>query len=151
VAFIVNDRVDLALAVDADGVHVGSSDTAPAVARSLIGRERLLGVSVSGAGLAVDPDAGDPDYLGVGPVFEARTTKPDAAGPGGLALVRRVAVWTQRPIVAIGGITESNAASVIQAGAGCVAVISAVVGAEDIAAATRRLRALVAAARATDP
>ncbi len=130
VPFVVNDRVDVALAVDADGVHVGWSDLPPEVVRRLIGSERLLGLSASSEEEVDKAVSYSPDYLGVGAMF-ATATKPDypVPGPGLIAKVRsRVAC----PIVGIGGITPENAAAVVAAGADGVAVISALLSAQDV-------------------
>jgi thiamine-phosphate pyrophosphorylase len=138
--FIVNDRVDVALAVHADGAHVGQDDMPAALARRLLGPRRILGVSVSTLHEAEEAIAAGADYLGIGPIFATRT-KADAGPPVGLPLLTQMARLFARPLVAIGGITPENAASVVQAGATGLAVITAVVHAEDISAATRQLRA----------
>ena len=146
VPLIVNDRVDVALAAGADGVHVGQADMATVDVRRLIGPDPILGLSVT-ALTDLDPsDLAGVDYLGVGPVF-ATATKADAApamGLDGLAAVRAVSTL---PIVAIGGVHAGNAADVMAAGADGVAVVSAICAAPDAAAATRELTGIVAAAR----
>jgi thiamine-phosphate pyrophosphorylase len=143
VPFIVNDRVDVALAVDADGVHIGQDDMPVALARKLIG-DRLLGVSAHSLSEAVQAVQDGADYLGVGPVF-ATPTKPDAAPPIGIdgltAIRRQIAI----PIVAIGGINQANAAEVIRTGVNGIAVVSAVVAAADVTAAARQLISIVSA------
>ncbi len=144
--FIVNDRVDVALAVDADGVHVGQDDMPASLARRLIGPEKILGVSaenVEQARAAIDAGA---NYLGVGAVF-ATTTKSDAGEPLGLDGFAKITRVSTVPVVGIAGIQASNAASVIRAGAAGVAVVSAIVGAEDVQAAARELRMVVDRAR----
>lgn len=146
VPLIVDDRVDVALAVDAEGVHVGQKDMPAALARRLIGADKILGVSAETIEQALQGERDGADYLGVGDVF-GTPTKPDAGEPIGVQglaeIVRRVSV----PVVGIGGITAENAAAVIEAGAVGVAVISAVVGAEDPEEAARRLRQVVEQAR----
>ena len=139
VAFIINDRVDVALAVDADGVHVGQDDMPATLARKLVGPDRVVGVSASTVEEALQAEADGADYISASPVF-ATPTKPDAAPPTGLEGLRAIVEAVRIPVVAIGGINESNVEEVIRAGAAGVAVISAVVGAPDIAAAARRLR-----------
>lgn len=124
--FIVNDRVDIALAVDADGVHLGQDDMPYAAARRILGAGRVIGVSVSTIGEAIDAGGSGADYLGVGPVFTT-STKADAAAPCGLELVSLIRKRCPIPLVAIGGIDEFNAAGVIGAGADMVCSISAVV------------------------
>jgi len=143
--FIVNDRLDIALAVNADGVHLGQNDIPAAAIRRFLGQERILGVSVRTVEQALTAEKDGADYLGVGPVFEARGTKCDAGDPAGLELLRKVHQGSSRRIIAIGGINHSNAAQVIEAGAHAVAVISAVVTSDDIAEATRELRKCVMA------
>jgi len=143
VPLIVNDRVDIALAVGADGVHVGREDLPASVARKLLGPGRILGVSAGSVEEAVRAEEDGADYLGVGPVFEARGTKPDAREPAGPGLLEQIRSCTRLPIVAIGGINSENARRVREAGAGAAAVISAVAGAEDIAAAAARLKRIL--------
>jgi thiamine-phosphate pyrophosphorylase len=146
VLFIVNDRLDVALAVEADGVHLGWEDLPPADARRLLGPERVLGVSAGNLEEARAALAAGADYLGVGPIFPTRT-KADAGEAIGLEGLRAIRALSSVPIVAIGGITAENAAAVIAAGADGVAVISAVLLAPDPTAAARRLRQVIDEAR----
>jgi len=146
VLFIVNDRLDVALAVEADGVHLGWEDLPPADARRLLGPERVLGVSAGNLEEARAALAAGADYLGVGPIFPTRT-KADAGEAIGLEGLRAIRALSPVPIVAIGGITAENAAAVIAAGADGVAVISAVLLAPDPTAAARRLRQVIDEAR----
>jgi thiamine-phosphate pyrophosphorylase len=143
VPFIVNDRVDVALAVDADGVHIGQDDMPVALARKLIG-DRLLGVSAHSLSEAVQAVQDGADYLGVGPVF-ATPTKPDAAPPIGIDGLTTIRRQISIPIVAIGGINQANAAEVIRTGVNGIAVVSAVVAAADVTAAARQLISIVSA------
>ena len=137
--FVVNDSVDVALAVGADGVHLGPDDEP--VARARARWPGLLGASARTPERACELVAAGADYLGVGPVY-GTATKPDAPGVLGLdglgAVVR--AVEGSVPVVGIGGIRPDNAGAVLEAGAAGVAVISAVVGAEDVRRAVRALR-----------
>lgn len=138
---IVNDRIDVALAVDADGVHLGQDDDMPLqFARQLLGAERILGVSAGNQTEAVAALAVHPDYISVGSIYTTRA-KSDAGAPIGTRLLTELTNSSSIPLVAIGGITANNAGEVIQAGANGVAVITAVVGAEDITAATREMLA----------
>lgn len=138
VSVLVNDRADVALAVGADGVHVGQSDLRPEHARRLLGSGAVVGVSVSTVAeaeqvLALAP--GSADYLGVGPVY-ATPTKPEAAAPLGLDRTRRiVATAGDLPCVAIGGIDLVNVAEVRATGVRGVAVVSAICAAGDPRAA----------------
>ena len=140
VTFIVNDRVDLALACDADGVHVGQSDLPCTVVRRLVGPDRLVGVSVGSVAEAVQAERDGADYLGVSPVF-ATSTKPDAPPAVGLDGLRAIRAAVRLPLVAIGGLHSGNAAEVLAAGADGLAVVSAIMAAADPAAAARQLRA----------
>jgi thiamine-phosphate pyrophosphorylase len=140
VPFVVNDRLDVALAADADGVHIGREDLPASVVRRILGPGKILGVSAETVEEAVTAEKEGADYLGVGPVFEARGSKADAGEPLGLGLIARIRRECRLPIVAIGGIHAENARLVRDAGANAAAVISAVASADDIAQATRRLK-----------
>jgi thiamine-phosphate pyrophosphorylase len=135
VLFVVNDRIAVALESGADGAHVGQADD-PGAARERLGPGPVLGVSVSDAEQARAAERAGADYLGV--TVWATPTKPEAT-PGGLDGVRRIVAATALPLVGIGGIDASNAASVLRAGASGVAVVSAVGAAPDAVAATRAL------------
>jgi thiamine-phosphate pyrophosphorylase len=143
VPFIVNDRLDIALAADADGVHVGQADLPASVVRRILGPGKILGVSVDTVEEAVLAEKDGADYLGVGPVFEARGTKPDTGEPLGIECIARIRRHCRLPIVAIGGINAENARKVREAGADGAAVISAIVAADDIAQAARRLKRIL--------
>lgn len=142
--FIVNDRVDVALAVEADGVHVGERDIPVADARRILGPTAVIGFSPETVDSARRAVADGADYLGVGPVF-ATTSKPDAGAPIGLDGLRAVVEAVSVPLVAIGGIHAGNAASALRAGACGVAVISAVLQAADPRSATAELARVVRA------
>ena len=134
---VVNDRVDLALAVDADGVHIGADDLPLSVARRLIGPDRVLGASAHDASEAAQAERSGADYLGCGAVFPTRT-KADATVRG-LDVVRDVRAATNAPVFGIGGIDGANAGRVIQAGADGVAVVRAIADAPDPAVAAKKL------------
>ncbi len=142
VPLIVNDRVDVALAIDADGVHVGDDDMPVAWARRLMRPDKVVGASADSAAKALSAIAEGADYLGVGAIFPTGT-KADAGAPIGLEGLMQVARVSTVPIVGIAGIGVHNAASVIRAGAAGVAVISAIVHAEDVEKAARELRQIV--------
>ncbi|MBM5801969.1 MAG: thiamine phosphate synthase, partial [Cyanobacteria bacterium K_DeepCast_35m_m2_023] len=137
--FIVNDRIDLALAVEADGVHLGQGDLPPAVARRLIGPDRLIGRSTHRLSELHDAVGEGCDYVGVGPVH-ATPTKPGRE-PVGLDYVRLAAAECPIPFFAIGGIEASNLTAVQQAGAARVAVVRAITDAADPRAAAAALLA----------
>lgn len=138
VQFIVNDRVDVALALDADGVHLGQQDLPIKYARAIMGPGKIIGISAENLAQAVEAQAAGADYLGVGPIF-ATQSKPDAAPALGLEGLRQVREAVDLPIVAVGGIDRNNAAAVIQHGADCISVISAITAAQDVFDATVRL------------
>ncbi|HET7343674.1 MAG TPA: thiamine phosphate synthase [Methylomirabilota bacterium] len=143
--FIVNDRVDLALAVGADGVHVGQDDLPARLARPLLRPGMILGVSTHSVEQASAAQADGADYVAVGSMFATRSKAEfQLVGP---ALLRAVRPRIRVPLVAIGGITPDNVGEVIAAGADGVSVISAVAGADDPRAATERFLAVIAAAR----
>jgi len=145
--FIVNDRLDVALAAGADGVHLGASDLPIGEARRLAPPGFIIGASVGSAAAAGRAAAEGADYVALSPTFS--TGSKDDAGPGhGLAVLSAVRAAVSLPLVAIGGINAANVADVIAAGADGVAVISAVVGKADVTAAARDLRARIAAAKA---
>jgi thiamine-phosphate pyrophosphorylase len=144
--FIVNDRLDVALAAGANGVHLGQDDLPVAEARAAAPPGFIVGVSVGDVEEARAAAAGGADYVALSPTFST-ASKADA-GPGhGLAALRAVRSAVAVPLLAIGGIGPANVAEVIAAGADGVAVISAVVGQEDVTGAARRLKALIAAAK----
>jgi thiamine-phosphate pyrophosphorylase len=124
-AFVVNDRIDVAMASDADGVHLGQDDFPIALARHLLGADRIVGGSASSLEEAVACVRDGADYVGVGPVFPT-TSKADAGPASGLETLRSIASTVDAPVIAIGGVNEENAARIMDAGAHGIAVISAV-------------------------
>ncbi|HEX5415041.1 MAG TPA: thiamine phosphate synthase [Chloroflexota bacterium] len=142
---IVNDRVDVAVAVEADGVHLGQDDLPVEVARQILGPEAIVGGSAGNAAELAASLAAGVDYLGVGPIYPT-ASKADAGaaiGPSGLAALR---ASTGLPLVGIGAINAAKVAPVIRAGADGVAVISAIISAKDVYVAARELREAVEAA-----
>jgi thiamine-phosphate pyrophosphorylase len=148
VPLIVNDRVEVARAAGADGVHLGQDDLDAARARAILGSDKLIGVSAGTAAEAARVDKAAADYVGIGSVY-ATPTKPDAGAPIGVAgLSDLAAALAPLPAVAIGGIGAGNAAQVMASGAtDGIAVVSAICGAEDPEAAARALRREIAAGR----
>lgn len=138
VPLIINDRVDVAAAIGADGVHVGQDDLPVAEARRILGPGKLIGTSTHSLQQALDADTEPIDYLAVGPIYPT-PTKPDSPFVG-LALIGQVASRITHPMVAIGGIDEGTLPDVLAAGARCVAVVRAVCGADDPETAVRRLK-----------
>ncbi|MBI4609292.1 MAG: thiamine phosphate synthase [Candidatus Rokubacteria bacterium] len=146
VAFIVNDRLDAALAVEADGLHVGQDDLPAPIARRLLSPGMILGVSTHSLEQATHAQADGADYVAIGSIYPT-ATKPESQLVG-VELIRRVRPLIRVPLVAIGGITPDNVGEVIRAGADGAAVISAVCGAPDPAAAARAFLARIKAAKA---
>jgi thiamine-phosphate pyrophosphorylase len=138
-ASIINDRVDIALAVGADGVHLGQTDMPLDMARALVGNSMLIGISVESLEEAVQAEAGGADYLGISPIYPT-PTKTDTAPPLGLQGLRAIRHAVSLPLVGIGGLNLQNAAPVIQHGADGIAVVSAIVAAADPQQAARQLR-----------
>jgi thiamine-phosphate pyrophosphorylase len=131
IPFLINDRVDICLAADADGVHLGQNDLPCSAARALLGPDKIIGISVSSLAQALMAIREGADYLGIGPIYST-ATKADAGEPVGLELLKAVRKITDLPIVAIGGINLSNAKPVITAGADAICAISAVVTQADV-------------------
>ena len=142
---LVNDRLDLALAAEADGVHLGQDDLPVATARGLLGPDALIGLSITDPEQLDAPDVREADYLGVGAVFPTGS-KADARHTG-LELLAAARAAVDLPIVAIGGIAAENAAAAVRAGADVLAVISAIAAAPDPGSAARRLLEVVAVSR----
>lgn len=136
VIFIVNDRCDLALAVDADGVHLGQGDLPLDTARKVMGPDKLIGISTHNADQVIEASVGKPDYLGFGPIFKPGS-KQDHDPLVGLEGLRAIRKLTSLPVFAIGGIQIEQVEAVMHAGADGVAVVSAILKATDIRAAVR--------------
>ncbi|RJX22634.1 MAG: thiamine phosphate synthase [Ammonifex sp.] len=141
IPLIINDRLDIAAVVGADGVHLGQTDLPVSAARRLLGDEAIVGVSTHSVDEAVTAERQGADYIGVGPVF-ATPTKPNVQ-PVGPALLTEVLKAVRVPVVAIGGITADNVGKILATGVSTVAVISAVSGAVEVAEAARLLRRLL--------
>lgn len=142
-AFIVNDDIDLALLVDADGVHVGQEDLPVAAVRSLVGPDRAIGLSTHSPEQARAAVAAGADYIGVGPIY-ATQTKDDVCAPVGLSYLEYVVREIDLPFVAIGGIKEHNLGDVAARGARCAALVTEIVGAQDMAGTIAALQRLLA-------
>ena len=146
VTFVVNDRADVAAAAEASGVHVGQEDLGAEAARSVVGAGKLLGISTHNLDQFRDAAATSADYVAVGPVFSTLTkANPDPVV--GIELIRRVRRLTDKPIVAIGGITLERAAEVIQEGADSVAVVGDMLRAPDPGLRARQYIELLEAAK----
>jgi thiamine-phosphate pyrophosphorylase len=146
VPLVINDRVDVALTVGADGVHVGQDDMHPVDVRALIGPDKILGLSVTGEAEARAARGLPVDYLGAGPIF-ATATKKDAGVPQGLDGLSAMLALAEVPVVAIGALGPDNAAEVMARGASGLAVVSAICSAADPRTAATALRHIVETAR----
>ena len=142
IPLIINDRVDVALACGAEGVHIGQDDMPYKLVRKLMGTKAIIGLSVENWQDVEESQKLDVDYIGVSPVF-ATPTKKDTKEPWGLEGLKKIKAVSHHPLVAIGGINESNAADVIKAGADCIAVVSAICAAPDPIEATRTLNNII--------
>lgn len=146
VLFIVNDRIDIALAVKADGVHLGQDDIEIDVAREIMGNECIIGISATCLDEANKAAKKGADYVGAGPIFTT-PSKDDAAEPIGIDGLKRIREAVSIPIVAIGGISIDNSEDVVIAGADGIAVISAITAAPDMTAAAAELNARINVAK----
>ncbi|HEY5570804.1 MAG TPA: thiamine phosphate synthase [Bacteroidales bacterium] len=142
VPLIINDRVDIALACDAEGVHIGQSDMPYAIARKLLGKEKIIGLSVENLQDAMDANALDIDYIGISPVFNT-ATKTDTATALGLEGVREITRISRHPAVGIGGIHATNAGEIIAAGAVGISVVSAIMSAVSPKDAASQLKSII--------
>jgi thiamine-phosphate pyrophosphorylase len=124
VTFIVNDFIDIAMAVNADGVHLGQEDMPAKEARKIMGRNRIIGISTHNLKQAVEAQESGADYIGFGPMFHTGTK--DAGHPKGTKKLRAIKKYVKVPVVAIGGITLENVNEVLKAGADAVAVVSGI-------------------------
>ena len=139
IPFIVNDRVEVARMVQANGVHLGQEDQSFDFARKILNKNQIIGISVETVDQAIKAVERGADYLGVGPIYPT-ATKPDSGKAIGITRLKEIKGVVKVPIVAIGGINEDNLEEVLRAGADGIAVISAVVSAPDITQACRKLK-----------
>jgi len=147
IPLLINDRLDVALASGAAGLHIGQDDMPYATARRILGPRAVIGLSVETWEDVERAEALDVDYLGVSPVF-ATPTKTDTKEPWGLEGLARIRAFSRHPLVAIGGLNAGNAAAVVRAGAEAVAVVSAICAAPDPLDASRDLVRIIAGALA---
>ena len=142
IPLIINDRLDIALACDADGLHIGQSDIPYAIARKLLGKDKIIGLSVECLQDAIDANELDVDYIGISPVF-GTPTKTDTAPALGLDGIREIVKVSKHPAVGIGGINHTNAADIIEAGADGISVVSAIMSATDPKESALQLRSII--------
>jgi thiamine-phosphate pyrophosphorylase len=145
VPLIINDRVDVALACGAEGVHIGQEDMPYEIVRKLMGKKAIIGLSVETWEDVVESQDLDASYIGISPVF-ATPTKTDTKGPWGLDGLAKIKDFSRHPLVAIGGLNESNIKEIVKAGADCIAVVSAICAADHPEAVARRLNDIILSA-----
>jgi thiamine-phosphate pyrophosphorylase len=148
VPLIINDRVDVAQAVKADGVHLGQTDMPLELAKKILGDSMIIGISAESLEDAAEAEKGGADYLGVSPIY-ATPTKTDTAPPLGLEGLREIRKAVRLPLVGIGGLNRDNAAEVIRNGADGVAVVSAIVAADDPKTAAAAIKLTIKEAQQT--
>lgn len=142
IPLIINDRIDVALACGADGVHIGQDDMPYPIARKILGPKAIIGLSVETWADVEESQKLDVDYIGVSPVF-ATPTKTDTKGAWGLDGLAKIKRFSRHPLVAIGGLNESNIRETIEAGADSIAVVSAICAAPDPKAAAQKLNNMI--------
>jgi thiamine-phosphate pyrophosphorylase len=140
--FIVNDYLDIAMAVDADGLHIGLGDLPLSIARKILGRDKIIGVTAHNLTEAREADKGKADYIGLGPIFETKTK--ETLPPVGIGIIKAVKKEVSIPIFAISGINRTNLDIVLKAGAYGAAISSAIIKAEDIGKSVKELLDIVA-------
>ena len=148
IPLIINDRLDVAQAVKADGIHLGQTDMPLDMARAIVGDSMIIGISAESLEDAIEAEKGGADYLGVSPIY-ATPTKTDTAPALGLEGLRQIRATVKIPLVGIGGLNRENAADVVRNGADGVAVVSAIVAAGDPQAAAAELNQLIGGAKET--
>lgn len=146
IPLVINDRIDIAMAVEADGVHIGQTDIPLDAARRIVKESMIIGVSVESVGDALKADIQGADYISVSPVFQT-PTKTDTAPALGLEGVAMISRLTGRPVIGIGGINKTNCAGVIRSGARGICVVSAVCSADDPELAARELKEIITRAK----
>lgn len=144
VAFIINNRVDIAIISNADGVHIGQRDLPCKEVRKLLGREKIIGVSTHNRKEAREAEANGADYIAFGPIFST-ATKKDADRPKGLERLKEIKASATIPVVAIGGINEKNIREVMGTGIDAAAMISDILTADDISGKMERLVTIIEA------
>jgi len=146
IPLIINDRLDIAIACDADGLHIGQSDMPYEVVRKILGKDKIIGLSVETIQQARDANSLDVDYIGLSPVFST-DTKTDINTPLELEGIKEIASFTKHKTVAIGGIKTSNTADIIRSGADGIAVVSAIISQDNPQKAAEELSNIIKNAR----
>ncbi|MEK6947254.1 MAG: thiamine phosphate synthase [Nanoarchaeota archaeon] len=142
VIFLVNDRIDIALESDADGVHLGQDDENYETARKLLGKNKIIGLTTHDVRESVEAEKLGADYIGLSPIFPT-STKADAGKACGTEMIAQVKKYVKIPVVAVGGINESNISQVLKAGAKNLAIISAILTKDDVEKAVKEFQAII--------
>lgn len=139
---IINDRIDIALAIDADGVHLGQSDMPIKIARKILGKDKIIGISAGSISEALEAEKDDADYLGIGTIFFTGTKK-DIEEPIGIEGLKDIVNKIKIPAVAIGGINKDNCKEVMESGVNGISLISAILANDNIENSSRELRNII--------
>ncbi|KGL63444.1 thiamine phosphate synthase [Polaribacter sp. Hel1_85] len=140
---IINDRIDIALAIDAAGVHIGQKDMPVTISRKLLGKNKIIGWSVSNEEQAVEANNLDIDYIGLSPIFSTKTKTKDLDNPLGIEGLRKIKTRSSKPIICIGGIDKKNTARIIENGSDGIAIVSAISQANNPEQATKTLKDII--------
>jgi thiamine-phosphate pyrophosphorylase len=140
---IINDRLDIALAINADGMHIGQNDMPYAIARALLGKDKIIGLSVSNEKQALEANLLDVNYIGISPIFATHTKTKNLSTPLGIEGLKKIKLISTKRILCIGGIAMHNAENIIQNGADGIAVISSISSAKNAEIATKKLKHII--------
>ena len=143
IPLIINDRIDIALAIDADGIHIGQKDLPAPIARKLLGKNKIIGWSVSNVKQALEANNLDVNYIGISPIFNTNTKTKDLDLPLGIEGLKEIKKICNKPIICIGGINNKNTASIIQNGSDGIAIVSAISQANNPEQATTQLKKII--------
>ncbi len=143
IPLIINDRIDIALAIGADGIHIGQKDLPAPIARKLLGKNKIIGWSVSNVKQALEANNLDVNYIGISPIFNTNTKAKDLDLPLGIEGLKEIKKISNKPIICIGGINNKNTASIIQNGSDGIAIVSAISQANNPEQATAQLKKII--------
>lgn len=141
---IINDRLDIALAIEAAGLHIGQTDLPFEIARKLLGENKIIGISISNQDQVIESNSTNVDYIGLSPIFSTKTKTSDLANPLGLKGLKKIKKLSNKPIISIGGIDKTNASEIKKHGSDGIAVISAISRASNPKLATEELKSVFA-------
>lgn len=139
---IINDRLDIALAIDASGLHIGQTDLPFEIARKILGENKIIGISISNQNQVIESNSTNVDYIGLSPIFSTKTKTSDLANPLGLNGLKKIRKLSNKPIISIGGIDKTNASEIKKNGSDGIAVITAISKATDPKFATEELKSV---------